>query len=61
MIGFHLDDTEWDKEEGCFKEESLYNTDKPFKPLNHNKIWIYNEKTGWSMEDKKGGRIDDKT
>lgn len=22
-------------------------------PLNHNKIWIYNEKTGWSMEDNK--------
>ena len=53
MIGFHFDDTEWDKEEGCFKEESLYNTDKPLKPLNHNKIVIYNEKTGWSMEDKK--------
>lgn len=31
LIGFYFDDTEWDKEEGCFKEESLYNTDKPFK------------------------------
>ena len=54
MIGFHFDDTEWDKEENCLKEESLYDTDsKTFTRLNHNKIWIYNEKTGWSMEDKK--------
>lgn len=52
MIGFHFDDTEWDEKENCLREESLYNTDKTFEPLIHNKVWIYNEKTGWSIKDK---------
>jgi hypothetical protein len=54
LIGFHFDDTEWDKEKGCFKEESLYDTDgKIFKRPNHDKIFVYNGKTGCSMEDKR--------
>ena len=55
MIGFHLDDTEWDEKENCLKKESLYNTDdKTFERLNYNKTWVYvyNKKTGWSVEDK---------
>lgn len=53
MIGFHLDDTEWYEKENCLREESLYNTsNKTFKRPNHNKTWVYNEKTGWSMKDK---------
>lgn len=50
MIGFHLDDTE---KENYLREESLYNTNgKTFERVNHNKTWVYNEKTGWSIKDK---------
>ena len=53
MVGFHLDDTEWDEKENCLREESLYNTnDKTFEHPSHDKVWVYSEKTGWSMEDK---------
>ena len=52
MIGFHLDDTEWNDKENCLRKESLYNTDKPFKCLNRNKVLVYSGKTGWRMEDK---------
>ena len=54
MIGFHLDEAEWDEKENCLREESLYDTDgKTFEPLNRNKVWVYSGRTGWSMEDKK--------
>jgi hypothetical protein len=53
MIGFHLDDTEWNDKENCLREESLYNTnDKTFEHPNHDKVLVYCGKTGWSMEDK---------
>lgn len=53
MIGFHLDDTEWDEKENCLREEFLYSTNsKTFERPNRDKIWVYSGKTGWSMKDK---------